>query len=214
MAKRRRGIIMAIAYKLYEFRIFEIDVEYLERPNEDVYTATVPAEFNISAYMPENYEILSIEEQHRRLQDFVMARLYDDITFDTPDAPIFTIDKVEFCFEEVDKETGMLKRITPTMEEAKTALRRLETVMPSDPNKVRFGEYSKYTDSYEPFIEDIITLKLALKQWQIAYENWQMTETDLSTLKAKVKITPTLTVEDLSPEELGELLDELNAKRE
>jgi hypothetical protein len=201
---------MGIVYKLYEFRIFEIDVEYLERPNEDVYTATVPAEFNISAYMPENYEILPIEEQHRRLQDFVMARLYDDITFDTPDAPIFTIDKVEFCFEEVDKETGMLKRITPTMEEAKTALHRLETVIPSSPDDVPYGEYSKYTDSYEPFIEDIITLKLALKQWQIAYENWQMTETDLSTLKAKVKITPTLTVEDLSPEEL----DELNAKGE
>jgi hypothetical protein len=43
------------------------------------------------------------------------------------------------------------------------ALKRIETVIPKGPDGVRFGEYTKYTDSYEPFAEDIQTVRETLE---------------------------------------------------
>jgi len=59
--------------------------------------------------------------------------------------------------------------------------------MPSSPDGVPYGEYSKFTDSYEPFVEDIKILDLALKRLHVAYENWQITEKELALLREEKK---------------------------
>jgi hypothetical protein len=56
----------------------------------------------------------------------------------------------------------MRKEIT-YWDKAFEALKRIETVIPKGPSGARFGAYSKYTDSYEPFAKDIQTVRETLE---------------------------------------------------
>lgn len=87
--------------ELRQFKIFDFDIEYGARPNSSVYTAIVPKELIIYVLVPARFDDLLFAAQCKILKPAVMINLEDAIMFDTPDAPYFTIDDVEFCFEAV-----------------------------------------------------------------------------------------------------------------
>lgn len=85
-------------------KVFNFEVTYLRRPNDDIYTAHVPAEIIITVKVPENFNDLLFTEQQGYLRELVLAELDEQITFDTPDAPEFEIEDVEFELEDITNE--------------------------------------------------------------------------------------------------------------
>lgn len=88
--------------KVCKFEVFDIEVEYEYRPNEDYYQALVPESFIIEQEVEDNFEQLLFVEQVDVLQAKVLETLEETIMFDTPDAPDFAISDVTFCFEKVE----------------------------------------------------------------------------------------------------------------
>jgi hypothetical protein len=83
------------------FSIFDIDIDYDFRPNEDIYQEIVPKELKLSVVVPYNFDDLTFEEQKALLKDEVITTLAEQVLFDTPDDPDFSISDVNFCFEVV-----------------------------------------------------------------------------------------------------------------
>ena len=87
----------------YTFTIFDIDVTYAYRPNDDIYTDIVPKQFEITVQMPIGlFKRLTFDMQKDFLKSKVMEELGERIEFDTPDSPDFEISDVDFNFETVD----------------------------------------------------------------------------------------------------------------
>jgi hypothetical protein len=85
-----------------KFKVFDIDVDYSHRPNDDIYEATVPKEITIEVEVPADFNDWLFSEQKEWLKDEVIETLEDCIEFDTPDDPDFGISDVSFCFETAD----------------------------------------------------------------------------------------------------------------
>lgn len=83
------------------FTVFDIDVIYNHRPDDDIYQALVPDSITVVVEVPDNFDSLLFEEQVNCLKTEVMEDLQELIKFDTDDEPDFEIGDVSFCFEEV-----------------------------------------------------------------------------------------------------------------
>ena len=83
-----------------KFRVFDFDITYFYRPNDDIYQALVPKELNIHAMVPKAFRSLSPDVQLSSLKMAVIEALSDVVMFDTPDVPEFEISDVGFSFEE------------------------------------------------------------------------------------------------------------------
>lgn len=84
---------------IYRCRVFDFDIEYEYRPNDDVYQEILPDEIKINALVPTDFPDLTFEEQKELLKGLVIVALEDQVSFDTDDAPEFAIKDVDFCFE-------------------------------------------------------------------------------------------------------------------
>ena len=84
-----------------KFNVFDFDVTYDVRPNDDMYQEILPKEIEICVTVPRYFDKLTFDEQKEVLKDRVKTELDDRVLFDTPDEPYFEISDVDFCFEAV-----------------------------------------------------------------------------------------------------------------
>lgn len=84
-----------------KFSIFDIDITYYVRPNDDIYQETKPKEISLIIEVPDDFDKLTLEQQVDCLKMDVIEDLYNSVSFDTADEPYFEIEDVEFCFEEI-----------------------------------------------------------------------------------------------------------------
>jgi hypothetical protein len=92
---------MIKVYTSREFKVFDFDIDYLYRPNDDIYQEILPTEITVTAMVPHNFQQLTFDEQVAFLKAQVIEALESEVSFDTDDAPEFAISDVTFCFEEV-----------------------------------------------------------------------------------------------------------------
>ena len=83
--------------------ISDIDVTFGLRPNEDIYTATIPKLLSLVRLLPSNFDQLSDTTKSEYVNAFilkpvVLAELQDVIEFDTPDDPEFEVSDVDFKY--------------------------------------------------------------------------------------------------------------------
>lgn len=81
--------------------ISDIDVTFGLRPNEDIYTATIPELLTVAIPLPSNFDDLTdiAKVKHfnfTKLKPIVLAELQEAIEFDTPDDPEFEVSDVDF----------------------------------------------------------------------------------------------------------------------
>jgi hypothetical protein len=88
--------------KYITFKVFDIDITYGDRPNDDIYVDTVPKEVEVTIWVQDDFKLLTLDDQLLMLKPVVIDELEDRVEFDTPDEPYFTISDVSFCFEEAD----------------------------------------------------------------------------------------------------------------
>lgn len=84
MSKKREDFVIV--------KVFNIYVEFGETPNLDIYTPYVPEELVFTGQSVSEWDQSDVEE-------IVWDELAELITFDTPDAPYFEIDYVDFDWE-------------------------------------------------------------------------------------------------------------------
>lgn len=83
--------------------ISDIDVSFGLRPNDDIYTATIPELLTIAIPLPTNFDQLSDTTKLDYfnltvLKPIVLETLQDSIEFDTPDDPEFEVSDVDFKY--------------------------------------------------------------------------------------------------------------------
>ena len=84
-----------------KFNVFDFDVTYDVRPNDDMYQEILPKEIEICVTVSRYFDKLTFDEQKEVLKERVKTELDNRVLFDTPDEPYFEISDVDFCFEAV-----------------------------------------------------------------------------------------------------------------
>lgn len=82
-----------------QFKVFDFDVDYEYRPDTDRYQEILPDDLTITVEIPDNFELLTFDEQKIVLKEVVIEALEETVMFDTYDAPDFGISDVDFVFE-------------------------------------------------------------------------------------------------------------------
>jgi len=80
-------------------KISVIHVEFDTGPSEFIYTPSIPKELEFDGLIPSDFYKRTLEQQKAWLLDPVRLVLSDEITFDTPDEPVFEVGHVDFDFE-------------------------------------------------------------------------------------------------------------------
>lgn len=88
-----------------KYYVSDIDLDFNDRPNSDIYTATYPKEMVID--VPD--DVFDVEE-------YIAQCIREDIEveFDTPDEPYYEVSDANFYFEPVDVE---IENDDPTTDE-------------------------------------------------------------------------------------------------
>jgi len=84
--------------------ISDITVTFDLRPNEDIYTPTIPETLSIAMPLPTNFDTLPEATKLEYVNAFtlkpiILAELQEVIEFDTPDDPEFEVSDVDFEYE-------------------------------------------------------------------------------------------------------------------